>query len=173
LQWKKTKKADGYIIYQAACSKKLKQKAIITANQKTTYTFRNCKSDTFYKCRVAAYRIKNGTREIFARGAICHCINETAAGKYTNAKAVTVAKNAFTMKLHAKKKIIASLKKENASKKFAPKAHCDNIRYFVSNKKALVIKKGVITAKKTGIYHVYVLAPSGVSQTITITVKKK
>lgn len=175
LSWNKVKGADGYIIYAETCnttSKKKektvkKVKTVVSANR-STWTHKKLKSNTWYKYQIKAFEFVNGKRVVLSTTPILHAVT-SGDSRYANPVKVKVQKAKVSVKAGKKKKIKASVViPQNKICRW----HCDKIRYIVEDTKiATVNKKGVIKAKKKGKTVVYAIAQNGVNKKITVTVK--
>lgn len=175
LSWNKVKGADGYIIYAETCnttSKKKektvkKVKTVVSANR-STWTHKKLRSNTWYKYQIKAFELVNGKRVVLSTTPILHAVT-SGDSRYANPIKVKVQKAKVSVKAGKKKKIKASVViPQNKICRW----HCDKIRYIVEDTKiATVNKKGVIKAKKKGKTVVYAIAQNGVNKKITVTVK--
>ena len=175
LEWQKVKNADGYIIYHAHCSFKLKKLTTIKSGDVTSFVKKNCKEDEFYKYRVKAYKLVKGKKKIIAKSWVCHAICVDEDSKYTNVGDVKVKNNTLTCKTGKTIKLNAknvTFVKEMKGKILASEKHCARIRYVSTNKKVAKIKNGKLIAKKAGKCTLYVIAPSGKCARVKVTVTK-
>ncbi len=175
LEWQKVKNADGYIIYHAHCSFKLKKLTTIKSGDVTSFVKKNCKEDEFYKYRIKAYKLVKGKKKIIAKSWVCHAICVDEDSKYTNVGDVKVKNNTLTCKTGKTIKLNAknvTFVKEMKGKILASEKHCARIRYVSTNKKVAKIKNGKLIAKKAGKCTLYVIAPSGKCARVKVTVTK-
>lgn len=178
LKWKKTKGADGYLIYGNQCGKKFNMKLLktIKGSKTMTWTQKKLKKGTYYKYMVVAYKnVKSGKKTVkmpIAASVTVHAA--TMGGRFTIAKAVKVTQGkkevkAVTVKIKKTVTIKGTEVKEEAKKTI--KQH-RGIKYEFSNKKiATVSAKGVITGKKKGTATIFVYAQNGLYKTVKVTVK--
>lgn len=175
LTWEKVKDADGYIIYYASCSSKLRKLTTIKDGTVTSYIKKNCKDNQFYKYQVKAYKLVKGKKKIVAKGWVCHGINVNQDSKYTNVKEVKVKETSITIRVGEKRKFnkkdVTFVKKEKG-KILASEKHCARIRLQSSDRSIASVKKGKIIGKKAGKCILYVIAPSGKCVKVKITVKE-
>lgn len=163
LSWKKVAKADGYIVYYGICGKKaLKQQ--IVSKKKLKVTLQKLQADTYYKCRVVAYKKKGSKKKVLAISKnVYSCVKNCT---YGNPEKITGVKAKITLKKGKKLTLQPTVKydKENTLIYRA-------VSYEVNHKKiATVNKKGLITAKKKGTCILYVYTQNGICQKVKIKV---
>lgn len=175
--WNKIKGAAGYDIFFAKCNSKDKKvdcKIVksIQGNKTFKWTKSGLKKGTAYKAYVKAYVMKDGVKTYVKSSPLMHAYTGNGAGKYTNAKSVTVKKTKVTLKKGKTFKIKAKVKKVKKNKKLMDKSHAPTLRYMTTNSKvATVNSKGKIKAKGKGTCSIYVFAHNGVSKKIKVSVK--
>ena len=166
ISWKKQSGAKGYIIYGAACGKKMEELARVKASKKS-WTHKKLKKATYYKYIVVAYKIVNGQERVTEISVSVH--ESTKGGKNANPKKVQ-SKKKVTLVVGKKKtwkaKVIKSGKKL--------KVHIAKLRYELDKEKIVTVnKKGKIKALKKGSCTMYVYAQNGVFAKVKIKVKAK
>lgn len=173
ISWNKIYGADGYDIYLVRCGKKFKKIKTINGNSKFSFTAKKLKNNKEYKAKVYAWRYVKGKKKVMAKSPDVHSIVKNTMGGRTNAKSVAItSKTKVTLKKGKKTTVKAIVRKVNANKELFYKNHTSKLRYYSSNPYvAKVNKKGKVTAKGTGTCKIYALAPNGVKNFVTITVK--
>lgn len=163
LSWRKPKGTKGYLLYGAACGRKLKLIKKLPASKKS-YTEKRLAKGTYYRYVLAAYKIVNGKKRVIGKTATVYvCTN---GGKYGNPSSIVYKK-----KISLKKGKTFTLKPSYKSKK---KVQMQSLtfRFESSNPKiASVTKKGKIKGKKKGNCSIYMYAQNGLYKTVKITVK--
>ncbi|MBQ1688011.1 MAG: DUF1542 domain-containing protein, partial [Lachnospiraceae bacterium] len=149
ISWKKQSVAKGYIIYGAACGKKMEELARVKASKKS-WTHKKLKKATYYKYIVVAYKIVNGQERVTEISVSVH--ESTKGGKNANPKKVQ-SKKKVTLVVGKKKtwkaKVIKSGKKL--------KVYIAKLRYELDKEKIVTVnKKGKIKALKKGSCTMYV-----------------
>jgi len=164
LSWRKPKGTKGYLLYGAACGKKLKLIKKLPASRKS-YTVKRLAKGKYYRYVLAAYKIVNGKKRVIGKSTTVHvCTN---GGKYGNPSSVVYKKKKITLK----KGKTFTLKPSYKNKKKV-KIHSLKFRFESSNTKiASVTKKGKIKAKKKGKCSVCMYAQNGLYKTVKVTVK--
>lgn len=163
LSWTRVKDADGYILYGAACGKKMKEIGNVSSANKS-FTVKKLKRGKYYKYLLAAYKKVGGETRVFVQSKSVHVC--TTGGKVANPTKIS-AKKKLTLKKGKTKKISAKLK---PAKKV--KVHIARFRYESTDKKiATVNKKGKIKAKKKGSCSIYVYSQNGLYVKVKIKVK--
>ena len=160
LSWKKVKGADGYIIYAAKCKKGTKLRMIkrIQSGNITAYSHKKLKKNTWYKYKIAAYKMDGETEKIIGTSLVFHSLTE-GSRNYGNAQKVSVPAKKLSLKAGKRVKISASV----LSKGKKVKRHAPKIRYVVSNVSvATVSSGGRLRAKKVGNCRIYAVAQNGV-----------
>lgn len=178
LKWNKIKGADGYKIYGNKCGKKNKYELLknVKDGKKTTWKKKKCKTGTYYKFIVRAYKIVDGEEVTLAISKTIHAT--TLGGKRGNAKAVEIKTNKkmkktssgykLTLKKNKKYTIKAT---EVASGKKKINIH-RKVKFESTNKKvASVTSGGVVKTKKPGTCYIYAYAQNGVYTKIKVVVK--
>ena len=173
ITWMKIKGAEGYDIFFNSCSKrKCKKIKTIKGNKKFSWKKTGLKTRKPYKSYVRAWVKEGGKKKYISRSPELHAYTGNGTKKYTNVKAVKVAKKAVTLRKGRTFRIKAKLIKINKKKKFMTKDHAPKLRYLSMNKKiATVTKGGKIKAIKKGTCYVYVYAHNGVNKKVKVTVK--
>ncbi|MFC2663029.1 MAG: InlB B-repeat-containing protein, partial [Eubacterium sp.] len=121
LTWTPLTNVDGYYVYEANCNtpkpKRIyhfKKVADVSASSPRVYKRSGLKKGVAYKYRVAAYKIKNGKKQIVKKSVSVHSVAgnlmKKKAGKFTNVKSVSVKKNAVTLKVGKTYRIQPSVK---------------------------------------------------------------
>lgn len=166
LSWKKQKNADGYLVYGAACGKKMTKLATIEKNSKVSYTQKKLKEKTYYKYLVVAFsEDKNGSLEILEVSSTVYGV--TTGGIYANTEKVT-GNSKLTIKKGKKSKLSAKVVLKGSRQKL----YSSKLRYVSENPSvAKVSKTGVVTGKKKGSCYVYAYGQNGVSKKIKVVVK--
>ena len=166
LTFVKVSGADGYFIYGAICGKPQKKLADVKETV-TNYTFKNLKSNTFYKYQVKAYKIINGEKVIIATSKVVHSV--TTSKTYGNPIKVTIDKSSINMEVGKTQKVITNVILPKNKK---IKNHTTQPSFESTNKNiAIVSSNGTITAKAKGSCYIYVYAQNGVYAKIKVTVK--
>ena len=173
LTWSQIKGAEGYDIFFIKCGKAAPKKVkTIKGNKTFQWTKTGLKEQKAYKAVVKAYVTKNGKKTYVRTSPMVHAYTSGGKTHYTNAKSVTLKKAKVTLMKGTTYKIKAKVNKLQKGKKLMPTGHAPKLRYVSSNKKiATVSKSGKITAKSKGSCKVYVIAVSGASKTVKVTVK--
>ncbi|MFC2662863.1 MAG: InlB B-repeat-containing protein, partial [Eubacterium sp.] len=178
LSWTSVKNADGYFVYAAKCntakkSYAFKKVADVKASMPAAYTQSGLKKGTMYKYRIAAYQVKNGKKTVVKKSLTAHTIAGDSNGKYTNAKKITVKKNAVTLKAGKKYQIQPSVTGVVSGLKILQKGHALMFRYVyvTQNNNVSVSKTGLVTTKKAGKCKIYVIGVNGVRTAVNVTVK--
>lgn len=166
LKWNRVSNADGYKVYGNRCGKKNHYQLLKDVGKdKASYCQKKLKKGTYYKYLVAAYKIVDGKKVIFAVSKTIHAA--TTGGKHGVAKKVKVNKNKITLKKGNQFIIQAKEIKRNK-----PIKHHRRIAYESDNPKiAAVNKKGVVKAKGEGSCYIYVYAQNGVYKRVKVIVK--
>ena len=165
LSWKKLSQADGYLVYGAACGKKMKLLADVSASVHS-YQHKKLKKGTYYKYIIAAYQKKGGEKRTIATSVSVHAA--TAGGKYSNPAAIKpVSGRKLTLKCKKSKTLQLTVKSSGKVR-----VHIAKIRYESDNEKiAAVSRKGKVMAKAKGSCTVYAYTQNGFCQKIKVTVK--
>ena len=175
IKWGKYKKAEKIVVYAAYCSKTNKFKKIKTLKgSATSYTISklngkklNQKKDI--KAYVVAYRKVDGKYKKLAKSYQLHIAGKKNT-KSSNAKAIKVKKDSFTINVKKSATIKPTLVLEKKGKKAV--AHVTKFRYLSTNPSiASVDKSGKITGKKKGNCEVYIFANNGMLKTVSVTVE--
>ncbi len=162
LRWNLVKSADGYKIYGAENSKKVK--CLKTVSKKTnSWKHKNLKKGKQYKYYVTAYKNVNGKRVVLAQSLTAFSI--TNGGKYGNPSKIETKKTSVSVKTGK----TVRLKVKVAGKKLSPAGK--KLRFVSSDPSvAKVSSKGVITGKKFGSCTVYCIAQNGLYKKIKVKV---
>lgn len=174
LSWNKIYGADGYDIYLTKCGNPLSKKIkTIKGNKKFSYKVKNLKNGREYKAKVYAWRIVEGKKKVINKSPEVHSIVKNTAGRYTNAKAVAIrSRTKVTLKKGKKTQMKAVVTKCSPKKTLFYKNHTAKLRYYSENPYiAKVNAKGMITGKSSGTCKIFALAPNGVKNFVTVTVK--
>lgn len=165
LSWKKLSQADGYLVYGAACGKKMKLLADVSASAHS-YQHKKLKKGTYYKYIIAAYKKKGSEKRTIATSVSVHAA--TAGGKYSNPTAIKpVSGRKLTLKCKKSKTLQLTVKSSGKVR-----VHIAKIRYESDNEKiAAVSRKGKVTAKAKGSCTVYAYTQNGFCQKIKVIVK--
>ena len=159
LKWKKVKGADGYRIYAARCGKDRKMKKVkeIKSGNRTVFSHKRLKKNTYYRYRVVAYKNEGKNKKIIGRSLILHTLTK-GSEKYGNPRRVNIRSKELSLSEGASVQISASVHlKGKKLRKHVPK-----IRYVVSDSSvAGVSSGGRIQAKKKGSCRVYAVAQNG------------
>ncbi|MCI1306407.1 MAG: hypothetical protein LKG42_00040 [Eubacterium sp.] len=136
------------------------------------------KKGVAYKYCVAAYKIKNGKKQIVKKSVSVHSVAgnlmKKKAGKFTNVKSVSVKKNAVTLKVGMTYRIQPSVKGVYSGCAILQKDHAAMFRYLYikTGKNISVSSSGTVKALKAGKCNVYVLGTNGVRTKVAVTVVK-
>ena len=177
--WGREKEADEYGVFLQYCGPSFTKKptAIVKAGTKKTLTKSLKKVGTKklpkapIKGYVVAYKYAGNQKIIIAQTPAGHSV-QSSYKKRTNPKTIKVNKSSITLNKGKKFSIVTSVTKQDNSKKFLSKDHCEALRYVSSNSKIVkVSSNGVITAKKKGTAYVYVLTIDGMNKKIKVKVK--
>ena len=173
ITWMKIKGAEGYdIFFNKSTKKNCKKIKTIKGNKKFSWKKKGLKTGKAYKSYVRAWVKEGGKKRYISKSPELHAYTGNGTKKYTNVKAVKVAKRAVTLRKGRTFKIKAKLFKVNKKKKFMTKDHAPKLRYLSMNKKvATVTKGGKIKAVKKGTCYVYVYAHNGANKKVKVTVK--
>lgn len=159
-------RATGYEVYWSYCDGKQNYR-LLGSVKKLKYTHKNLKKDRAYKYYVIAYK-KIGKKKVY----LCKSPSIHVAmsyDKHTNVKKIKTNISNLTLKMKETFQIEATLTKQDKSKQLIE--HVPKIRYYTTNKKvAAVSKTGKITAKNVGQCIIYVMANSGWTKKIIVTV---
>jgi hypothetical protein len=174
-KWGAVANAERFEIYAAYCEKNDSYKKIKTVNGDVTsfnitkLNGKKLNQKKSVKIYVVAYRKVNGKYE-----KITQSINLHVAGaktkKSTNAKAITVKKDKFTIKVNKTATIKPTLVLQNSKKKGIE--HVAKFRYQSTNTAvATVDANGKITAVGKGTCTIYIFANNGKLKSVKVTVK--
>ncbi len=154
IRWTSVSHADGYMITYAKNNGKVSQIKTVQKNvRKWKHT--GLKKGTYYKYRIAAYRMIDGKPVIIARSPFLYAV--TAGGKYQNPTKIKITKSPLKLKRGKTGKIKATVISRK-TKKYAAR-----VRYTSSDPAiATVTKKGKITAIKKGTCYIYCYAQNGI-----------
>ena len=175
VKWGKMSQAAKYEVYAAYCEKDSKYKKIKTVNGSTTsYKIsklggKKLNQKKSVKAYIVAYSKENGKYKKIGNSLTLHIVGKKNS-KYSNAKAIKVKKDTYTLKVKKTATIKPTLVLENSKKKAI--THVAKFRYKSSNTKvATVDKNGKITAKKKGTCIIYIYANNGMLKSVKVTVK--
>ena len=173
-KWGAVANADKFEIYANYCSKNSEFKKIKTVKGNvhsfdiTKLNGKKLDQKKSVKIYVVAYRKVNGKYEKITQSVQLHVVNQSK--NYSNAKAITVKKDAFTLKVNKTATIKPTLVLKNSKKKAVE--HVAKFRYQSTNKAvATVDKNGKITAVGKGTCWVYIFANNGKLKSVKVTVK--
>ena len=167
LTWKKIKGADGYLLYQAECGKKVGYKKIKEIKKASTKscTVKKLKKGKGYRFLIRAYKVVDGKKITISAAKTVHIV--TNGGKKSNVTQVKVNKAKVNLKKGKKFKLKAS-----EVKKGKKGVKCRKVCFESSNSKvATVTKSGAVKAKGKGKCTIYVYAHNGVCKQVKVTVK--
>ena len=166
ISWIKADGADGYRIYASACDGESNYK-LIKDTKDLTGAIKNLNNKKSYKFYVVAYKNVDGKKVRICKSMIYHVV--LSDSKYTNVKAIKVAKTSYTLNVGDKQKLNAKSVKQEKNKKLL--THAQEFRYSSSDTTvATVSKTGEITAKQSGSCIIYVVANNGVMKKIKVNV---
>ena len=173
-KWGAVTNAEKFEIYANYCGKNNKFKKIKTVKGNvhsfdiTKLGGKKLDQKKSVKIYVVAYRKVNGKYEKITQSVQLHVVNQSK--NYSNAKAITVKKDAFTLKVNKTAAIKPTLVLKNSKKKAIE--HVAKFRYQSTNKAvATVDKNGKITAVGKGTCWVYIFANNGKLKSVKVTVK--
>ncbi len=186
LTWTPLTHVDGYFVYEAECNTPnplkvhhLKKVADVSASSPRVYKRTGLKKGVAYKYRVAAYKVKDGKKQIVKTSVAVHSaagnlLKKKSGSRYTNVKKVSVRKNAVTMKIGKTYKIQPSVKGVVSGCAILQKDHAPMYRYLYikDGKNIRVDQNGNVKALKAGKCNVYVLGTNGVRTKVAVTVVK-
>lgn len=178
VSWGKIAEADGYDVYVQYCGKKYTEGCItaVKSGKTTKSTLKKINGKTIdykknYKIYVLAYKLADGRKVTLAKTIIAHIVGKNNK-TYTNAKAVKLKKNSYTLRKGKTAKISASTVLVEKRKKQLSNAHAKEFRFASTDKKvAEVSAKGKIKAVGKGKCTIYVYARNGYAKKIKVTVK--
>ena len=166
ISWIKADGADGYRIYASVCDGESNYK-LIKDTKDLTGAIKNLNNKKSYKFYVVAYKNVDGKKVRICKSMIYHVV--LSDSKYTNVKAIKVAKTSYTLNVGDKQKLNAKSVKQEKNKKLL--IHAQEFRYSSSDTTvATVSKTGEITAKQSGSCIIYVVANNGVMKKIKVNV---
>ena len=166
ISWIKADGADGYRIYASVCDGESNYK-LIKDTKDLTGAIKNLNNKKSYKFYVVAYKNVDGKKVRICKSMIYHVV--LSDSKYTNVKAIKVAKTSYTLNVGDKQKLNAKSVKQEKNKKLL--IHAQEFRYSSSDTTvATVSKTGEITAKQSGSCIIYVVANNGVMKKIKVDV---
>jgi len=178
VSWGKIAEADGYDVYVQYCGKKYTEGCItaVKSGKTTKSTLKKINGKTIdykknYKIYVLAYKLADGRKVTLAKTIIAHIVGKNNK-TYTNAKAVKLKKNSYTLRKGKTAKISASTVLVEKRKKQLSNAHAKEFRFASTDKKvAEVSAKGKIKAVGKGKCTIYVYARNGFAKKLKVTVK--
>lgn len=166
ISWIKADGADRYRIYASVCDGESNYK-LIKDTKDLTGAIKNLNNKKSYKFYVVAYKNVDGKKVRICKSMIYHVV--LSDSKYTNVKAIKVAKTSYTLNVGDKQKLNAKSVKQEKNKKLL--THAQEFRYSSSDTTvATVSKTGEITAKQSGSCIIYVVANNGVMKKIKVNV---
>ena len=173
-KWGAVANAEKFEVYAGYCDKGGYQKVKTAKGNETSFKITKINKKALnqkkpVKIYVVAYRKVNGKYE-----KITQSINLHVAGKQvkksTNAKAITVKKDKFTLKVKKTATIKPTLVLQDSKKKGVE--HVAKFRYQSTNKAvATVDANGKITAVGKGKCTIYIFANNGKLKSVKVTVK--
>ncbi|MBR1762204.1 MAG: Ig-like domain-containing protein, partial [Eubacterium sp.] len=174
-KWGAVANADKFEIYANYCSKNSEFKKIKTVKGNihsfdiTKLGGKKLDQKKSVKIYVVAYRKVNGKYEKITQSVQLHVVGKKNT-KYSNAKAITVKKDAFTLKVNKTAAIKPTLVLKNSKKKAVE--HVAKFRYQSTNTAvATVDANGKITAVGKGTCTIYIFANNGKLKSVKVTVK--
>lgn len=170
--------ADGYDVYVQYCGMKYTTGSItaVKSGKTTKISLKKVNGKSLdlkknYKICVLAYKLADGKKVTLAKTITAHIVGKNNK-TYTNAKAVKVKKNSYTLRKGKTTKISASTVLVEKRKKQLTDAHAKEFRYASSDKNvAEVSAKGKIKAVGKGKCLIYVYARNGFAKKIRVMVK--
>ena len=174
-KWGAVANADKFEIYANYCSKDNEFKKIKTVKG-SVHSFditklhgKKLDQKKAVKIYVVAYRKVNGKYEKITRSISLHVVGKKDT-KSSNAKAIKVKKDAFTLKVNKTATIKPTLVLKNSKKKAVE--HVAKFRYQSTNTAvATVDKNGKIKAVGKGNCTIYIFANNGKLKSVKVTVK--
>jgi hypothetical protein len=171
ISWNNVTGAASYDVYISKCNigKKKYTPKRVGSTKGTSLRVKKLKKNRCYKFYVVA-KDANGVR--IAKSKMGHVATGNVAGKYTNAKKLTVGAKTVVLSRGSSSKISSTLKKAKSNKKLLDQGHGALRRYFSNNPSvATVSSTGVITGLTEGWCKVYVQSLNGLWQEIEVYVK--
>jgi len=173
-KWGAVANAERYEVYANYCSKDNEFKKIKTVKGNvhsfdiTKLGGKKLDQKKPVKIYVVAYRKVNGKYEKITQSVQLHVVNQSK--NYSNAKAITVKKDEFTLGVNKTAAIKPTLVLKNSKKKAVE--HVAKFRYQSTNKAvATVDKNGKIKAVGKGTCTIYIFANNGKLKSVKVTVK--
>ena len=173
IQWKKVKKADGYIVYRY--NKKLKKyKAVknIKEQKNTQYIDNKLKINKIYRYRVAAYKIVKGKKQIGEKSDWVSAKTYKKSTKYINAGRIS-GKTELTLGIAGSGKVKQYVEASKYGTHVMSYPISTKLRWRSSNRTiATVDNKGKAKAGVTaGTCYIYAKAHNGNEKKIKVEVK--
>lgn len=169
ITWNNIKGADGYIVYFGKCNRRGFRK--VKTTKKRTYTKKKLKKGNVYKFYVVAYKVDaNGKRRVFKKSPTIHTIAGNINKKYANTKVIHT-KGLQSLSVGQKIKPTVYQFSYEKKKKLLYKRHTKKVRFYSEHPEIIKVKGNKLIAKKSGQTKIYVVAPNGYHQKITINVK--
>lgn len=167
LGWTSSNGADRYVVYMSKSGKSFKKIKILGAS-KRSFIKKKLAKNKKYRFRIVAQKKVNGRYTDLAASKTMTVATANKAGKYTNAKKLSVKPETIGLKAGNSVTIKVSTTKAVKGKKLLSSKK----RYFSTNNNiASVDGKGRITAVGTGECLVYVQAHNGVWDVVKVNVK--
>jgi hypothetical protein len=172
LTWTRVKGADGYDLYYAKCSRKLKWMKTFKSWKTRTYYKEGLKKGVAYKYKIKAYKMVNGRKKYVCSAIAAHAVAGGYNKKYTDAASIKAAKKRITLKVGKSTTVSAKQTKLKKSRRYLTTAHANYFRYRSTDPSiAKVNSKGKVTAKAKGKCRICIQAQNGLADFITIKVK--
>ncbi|MBQ9531864.1 MAG: InlB B-repeat-containing protein [Eubacterium sp.] len=174
-KWGAVANAERYEVYANYCSKDNEFKKIktvkgdITSFNITKLNGKKLDQKKAVKVYVVAYRKVNGKYEKITQSVQIHVVGKKNT-KYSNAKSITVKKDAYTLGVNKTATIKPTLVLQKKGKKTVE--HVAKFRYQSTNTAvATVDKNGKIKAVGKGTCTIYIFANNGKLKSVKVTVK--
>lgn len=168
LKWSKVKGAEGYDVYFGKCGSDFRR---IGSTDALKFTKKNLRRGRSYKYYVNAYKYSDGKKVYISTSLICHSYAGGHSRTRTNAKKVVVSPKDITLEKGGSMTLAPTTIKYCKGYKLPGSSHGPAYRYQSSNSKIAKVRKGVITAKRSGTCRVYVYAQNGIRAAVKVTVK--
>ena len=177
LKWNKIKGADGYYVYAGCYGSKMEKPAqIINKNNKrsikiTKLNGKKIKRNKVFAAKIEAFKIIDGKKTVIAKSDICYLAGDKNK-KYTNAKAISLAKKYIKLNVGETEKISATTIPIDNKKKQLTFLNVKKFRYVSLDESIVTVdKNGKLKGVAVGTTKVHVYARNGLSKTLSVTVK--
>ena len=177
LKWNKIKGADGYYVYAGYYGSKMKKPVqIINKNNKrsikiTKLNGKKIKRNKVFAAKIEAFKIIDGKKTLIAKSDICYLAGDKNK-KYTNPKAISLAKKYIKLNVGETEKISATTIPIDNKKKQLTFLNVKKFRYVSLDESIVTVdKNGKLKGVAVGTTKVHVYARNGLSKTLSVTVK--